>query len=209
LVLVMNAALLSLIPGAHTQSTTAFNVDDLLDVKNVSLADLSDDSRWMAVTIGSARDRIGVDNHRFGDPTYTAPSLVEVWVIETQTAKSQKLFSDKRQVRAMRWSPDGSRLALLEQKPDGAAPMIWERASGQLQPVSLPAGEQGIVPRQGRVAAHDGNPIARGPRRDDRSDSRAHRPNPPQLLRSGPCRPRRSRKSAIIISASRLGTTSI
>jgi hypothetical protein len=96
LVLVMNAGLLWLIPGAHTQSNTAFNVDDLLDVKNVSLADLSDDDRWMAVTIGSARDRIGVDNHRFGDPTYIAPSLAEVWVIEMQTAKSQKLFSDQR-----------------------------------------------------------------------------------------------------------------
>jgi len=92
---------------------SAFTVDDLLDVKNFSVADLSDDGRWIAATAGSLRDRIGVDNYRFGDPTYIAPALTEVWIIDTQTAKAQTLFQDKRQVRALKWSPDGSRLALL------------------------------------------------------------------------------------------------
>jgi hypothetical protein len=70
----------------------AFTVDDLLDVVNVSVADLSDDGRWLAVTVGSLRDRIGIDNHRFGDPTYIAPNAVDIWIIDTQSAKSQKLF---------------------------------------------------------------------------------------------------------------------
>jgi len=123
-------------PSVFTQS--AFTVDDLLDVKNLGVADLSDDGRWIAATAASLRDRIGVDNYRFGDPTYVAPALTEVWVVDTQTAKTQKLFQDKRQVRALKWSPDGSRLALLALKQKVFEPMIWERATGKWQTVAPP-----------------------------------------------------------------------
>jgi len=117
---------------------TAFTVDDLLDVKNFSVADLSDDGRWIAATAGSLRDRIGIDNYRFGDPTYIAPALTEVWIIDTQTAKAQALFPDKRQVRALKWSPDGTRLALLALKQNIFEPMIWERVTGKWQTVTPP-----------------------------------------------------------------------
>ncbi|MGH9936316.1 MAG: prolyl oligopeptidase family serine peptidase [Blastocatellia bacterium] len=117
---------------------SAFTVDDLLDVKNLGAVDLSDDGRWIAATAGSLRDRIGVDNYRFGDPTYVAPALTEVWIIDTQTAKTQKLFQDKRQVRALKWSPDGSRLALLALKQNVFEPMIWERATGKWQTFAPP-----------------------------------------------------------------------
>jgi dipeptidyl aminopeptidase/acylaminoacyl peptidase len=129
------------VPGASAQpkTPTQFTVDDLLDVVNINVADLSDDGRWLAATGGSLRDRIGIDNYRFGDPTYVAPSLVEVWIIDTQSAKLQKLFPDKRQVRALKWSPDANRLAFLLLKSDGFEPVIWERASGKLAAVNLPA----------------------------------------------------------------------
>ena len=57
-----------------------FGVEDMLDVVDVSLADVSDDGRWVAVTATTLRDRIGVNNHRYGDPSYVAPRLSEVWV---------------------------------------------------------------------------------------------------------------------------------
>ena len=120
----------------------AFTVDDLLDVVNVSVSDLSDDGRWLAATVGSLRDRIGIDNHRFGDPTYIAPNAVDVWIIDTQSAKSQKLFTEKRQVRGLQWSPDASRLALLVLNADVFEPMLWERASGKLTKINLPSGKQ-------------------------------------------------------------------
>jgi dipeptidyl aminopeptidase/acylaminoacyl peptidase len=123
-------------------ANSLFTVDDLLDVANVNIADLSDDGRWLAATSGSLRDRIGIDNHRFGDPTYVAPSVVEVWVIDTQTAKPQMVFQGKRQVRGLKWSPDASRLALFVLKADIFEPMIWERATGKLLNVKLPAGKQ-------------------------------------------------------------------
>jgi len=143
LVIIVTAAALSYLPprlSAQAQGT-AFSVDDLLDVVNLSFADLSDDGRWLVATTGLFRDRIGIDNHRFGDPTYIAPNSVDVLIIDTQTAKSQKLFPEKRHVRGLQWSPDASRLALLMLNKDVFEPMIWERASGKLQKVNLPAGK--------------------------------------------------------------------
>jgi len=133
-------AALALIPSlvSTAQNQQAFTVNDVLDVTNVSIADISDDGRWIAATAASLRDRIGIDNSRFGDPTYFAPLNTEVMVIDAQTGKTQKLFTEKRQARQLKWSPDGSRLAMLALKGDLFEPMIWERASNQWQPVKLP-----------------------------------------------------------------------
>ena len=117
---------------------SAFTTDDLIDVKNITVADLSDDGRWVAATATSLRDRIGVDNYRFGDPTYIAPALAEVWIIDTQTEKTLKLFPDKRQVRALKWSPDGTRLALLALRQNVFELMVWERSTGKFQSVAPP-----------------------------------------------------------------------
>ena len=120
---------------------TTFTVDDLLDVANIGIADLSDDGKWLAATSSSLRDRIGADNHRFGDPTYIAPAVIEVWIIETQTGKKQKLFQNKQQVRNLRWSPDGSRLAMFVIKDKLMEPVIWDRISGKFITIKLNAGK--------------------------------------------------------------------
>jgi len=143
LILAIAIALAGMPLGAmagQAAGSSQFTVDDMLDVVNVRAADLSDDGRWLAVTAGSLRDRIGIDNYRSGDPTYTSPSLSEVWIIDTRTAKTQKLFPEKQNVRDLKWSPDGSRLALSVLKGEVFEPVIWERASGKFQPVALPKG---------------------------------------------------------------------
>src|ERR1051325_3501444 len=56
--------------ASATQAGSAFTVEDMLDAVNVNIADLSDDGRFIAAMASSLRDRIGIDNHRFGDPTY-------------------------------------------------------------------------------------------------------------------------------------------
>lgn len=138
-VFVWSVALALLLPfGSAAQNQQAFSVDDLLNVVNVAVTDVSDDGRWVAVTTATLRDRIGIDNSRFGDPTYIAPSNAEVMVIDTQTGTSQKLFTEKRQVRQLKWSPDGSRLAMLALKGDLFEPTIWERATNKWQTVNLP-----------------------------------------------------------------------
>jgi dipeptidyl aminopeptidase/acylaminoacyl peptidase len=126
---------------AGQAASAAFTVEDLLDVVNTNVADLSDDGRWIVATSASLRDRIGVDNYRFGDPTYLAPSVADVWIIETQTGKAQKLFPSKRQVQGLRWSPDGARLALMVRASEVFEPMIWERATGKLIKIELPKGK--------------------------------------------------------------------
>lgn len=127
--------------AVQTLAGSLFTVDDMLDVVNFRGADLSEDGHWLAATASTLRDRIGIDNARFGDPTYVAPSLSDVYVIDTQTGNSRKLFPVKRQVRSLKWSPDGTRLALTVLRNELYEPMIWERAAGRLVTVPLPAGE--------------------------------------------------------------------
>jgi dipeptidyl aminopeptidase/acylaminoacyl peptidase len=126
-------------PASAQQSP--FTVDDMLDVVNVNVADLSEDGKWIVATAASLRDRIGIDNSRFGDPTYNAPTVAEVLVIETLSGKTQKVFASRRQARGFKWSPDASRLAMLLLEGDGFKPVIWERAANRLNTITIPQGK--------------------------------------------------------------------
>lgn len=125
-------------PGSAPQS--AFAVDDLFDTVTLRAADLSPDGRWLAVTASTLRDRIGIDNYRYGDPTYIAPALAEVWIVDTPTAERRRLFPELEQVRSLKWSPGGERLAFLLLNEGKFEPMVWERTTGKMSPVGLPAG---------------------------------------------------------------------
>ena len=114
----------------------------VLDAAVVVAGDLSADGRWLAGTTTSTRQRIGVDNARFQDPTYIAPQTADVWVIDTATAAARKIFPDKRQVRAPKWSPDGSQLALFVLRGALFQPMVWDRASGSTREVAIPGGKE-------------------------------------------------------------------
>ena len=128
---------------AHAQgapSKRTFSIDDALNVVNYSQTDLSDDGRWLATVSAARRDGLGVDYRRDGDPTYIRPTAGTVWVIETSTGKSRALFSDKRNVKSLAWSPDGTRLAMLALHNEAFEPVIWERATNRLTTVQPPAG---------------------------------------------------------------------
>ncbi|HZS44478.1 MAG TPA: prolyl oligopeptidase family serine peptidase [Blastocatellia bacterium] len=137
---------LSLLPvgsfGRQTAKSdwSTFTFDDMLDVSNVNAASLSNDGHWLAATTASLHDRIGIDNARFGDPTYIAPAVTDVLIIDTQTAKTQKLFPHKEQVRNLKWSPDGNHLAMMVLKGDVFEPRIWDRATNQFRTIALPDG---------------------------------------------------------------------
>ncbi len=118
-----------------------FTVDDMLDVATVTVSDVSADGRWIAATSSSVRDRIGIDNSRFGDPTYVAPHAMDLLVIDAQTGALRKVFADRRQVRGAKWSPDGTRLALFVLGGDRFRPIVWNRATGQSETVAPPAGK--------------------------------------------------------------------
>jgi dipeptidyl aminopeptidase/acylaminoacyl peptidase len=126
------------IPAGAQQNR--YTIQDVLDNPSTNAAALSGDGRWLVMTTASLRDRIGIDNHRYGDPTYIAPSSAEISVVDTRGSAARKLFTDKRQARAFEWSPDASRLAFLLREGDAFKPVIWERASGRLRNLTLPAG---------------------------------------------------------------------
>jgi len=135
-----------LAPPARSQTTPA-TLNSLvdrfvLDAAVVTAGDLSADGRWLAGTTSSTRRRVGIDNTRFQDPTYIAPQTADVWVIDTTTAAARKLFPDRRQVRAFKWSPDGSRLALFVLRDTAFEPMLWDRASGTARDVPVPGGKE-------------------------------------------------------------------
>jgi dipeptidyl aminopeptidase/acylaminoacyl peptidase len=120
-----------------------FTADDGLDIVSYNALDLTSDGRWLAATSQSRRDALGVDYRRDGDPTYVRPAAARVWVIDTRSAAARAVYPDKRNVRAARWSPDGTRLALLvlDTKSGAYQPVIWEREGGRLTTVAAPAGK--------------------------------------------------------------------
>lgn len=113
--------------AGHGQTTQrAFTAEDALNVQTVSVESLSPDGRWAAVTVRTHRDRLNVDHQRFGDATYTAPSLERLMVIDTSDGEQVALFDDRVQVSAVAWAPDGSALSWLRYADDRYRLEVWE-----------------------------------------------------------------------------------
>ncbi|MGH7500609.1 MAG: prolyl oligopeptidase family serine peptidase [Longimicrobiales bacterium] len=123
---------------AQAPSPQGFTIDDVLDVKSVSIADVSDDARWLVVVTRTVRDRIGIDNTRYGDPTYVAPALAGTRILDAQTGESWPLFENRRDVRTVAWSPDASRLAFVVREADVYRLGIRDRESGRTRYIDLP-----------------------------------------------------------------------
>src|SRR4051794_3837620 len=118
-----------------------FTAEDALDISTFSIADMTDDGKWLALTQSVRRDGFGNDYRRDGDPTYVRPTSVRLWAVDARTGQRQAVFTDKRAVRGMRWSPDGSQLALLLWNGDVYEPAVWNRVGGKLTTLKLPAGK--------------------------------------------------------------------
>jgi len=129
---------LTLFCGILFAATTPFTVDDMLDVHNVQVADLSADGRYAAVTTSTLRGRLGIDNTRFGDPSYIAPGSTDVWVIDTKSGQRQAVVQ-KSQTRNLRFSPDGSKLALQVLENGEFVIKLWE--NGRLRAAKVPSGK--------------------------------------------------------------------
>jgi dipeptidyl aminopeptidase/acylaminoacyl peptidase len=126
-------------PGTPT-SSAAFTMNDALEITSATVADLSDDGRWLALTSSVRRDAYGQDYRRDGDPTYVHPVPVRLLVIDTKSGAAHPVFADKRPVRLARWSPDGDRLAMLVFSGDVYEPTVWDRKADRVVNVHLPAG---------------------------------------------------------------------
>ena len=131
---------LALVPAASplvAQEGRPFMVDDALRVRSVGIADATDDARWTAATVSTSRSRMGTDHFRFGDPTYIAPRLSELLVLDAAAGDERTVFEDPVQVSGVSWSPSGDRLAFLRRVGDEVRLEIWNRDSGRVRRVGM------------------------------------------------------------------------
>ncbi|HEX9564920.1 MAG TPA: prolyl oligopeptidase family serine peptidase [Gemmatimonadaceae bacterium] len=130
-------------PGvpAVAVASESLTIADLLDLKTASVADLSSDGRWLAVTITVRRDGLGADGSRDGDPTYVRGTPAELLVIDTRSLAQRPVFRAKAAVRGVTWSPDANRLAMLVLENGAWAVQVWDRATGRFTRPTLSAGQ--------------------------------------------------------------------
>ena len=118
----------------------SLTIRDMLDLKTVSVADLSSDGRWLALTVSVRRDGLGVDFSRDGDPTYLRVTPGELMVVDTRSLAQRPVFRSKTAVRGVTWSPDASRLAMFVVANESQQLQVWDRTSGRITTPVLPMG---------------------------------------------------------------------
>lgn len=129
----------SVVTAGHAQAP--LSASDLLDVANASIADLSHDGQWIALTVNTRRDNLGVDASRDGDPSYLRVTPVMLHAVNARTLERTAVFPAARAVRGATWSPDGTRLAYLELTDGQLRPTVWERTSRRFTVARIPEGQ--------------------------------------------------------------------
>jgi dipeptidyl aminopeptidase/acylaminoacyl peptidase len=119
------------------QQAGLFTPNTALDVMSGSVADVTSDGRWLAVTVQSRRDRTDVDHMRFGDPTYVSPASTRVLLIETTSGDQEWLFGDPVQVRGLTWSPEDTQLGYFLMVGGQYQLRVYDIESGNTRSVSL------------------------------------------------------------------------
>src|SRR5688500_4932174 len=64
-----------------------FSAADALEINTYSIADLTDDGKWVALTHSIRRDGFGTDYRRDGDPTYVRISPSRLWAVDSRTGQ--------------------------------------------------------------------------------------------------------------------------
>ncbi len=123
------------------RAPTPFVAEDALAIVSYTIGDLTDDGRFIAATSSVRRDAYGVDYRRDGDPTYVRGALTRVLLIDTKSGQQTPIFPEMKSVRAMRWSKDGARLAMLVFNGDVYEPVLWTKATNKAVTLKLPAGK--------------------------------------------------------------------
>lgn len=112
------------------QELRPFGVDDALRIRSISIADATEDARWVAARITPRGSRFDTDHFRFGDPTYIAPGLNELVVIDTETGEQSAVFDGLGQSQGETWSGDGSLLAFRYLDGDRPVLGVHDRQGG-------------------------------------------------------------------------------
>lgn len=95
------------------QQLQPFTPDEMLDVKNINIAEITDDGRFAAVTSSTQRDRLGIDHFRFADPTYVQQRTSRLFVVNTENGDPFEVTDGPAVIQAVAWSPDNRTLAFI------------------------------------------------------------------------------------------------
>ncbi len=110
---IATAAVVAALSSPAAQSLDPLSAEDTLKVQTAAVLDLSDDGRFVAVGARRLYDNAETNHRRYGDPTYFAPSMVELRVIDTRTGANEKVGKGLMNVRQAAFTRNGSRLAIL------------------------------------------------------------------------------------------------
>jgi dipeptidyl aminopeptidase/acylaminoacyl peptidase len=75
--------------------------------------DFSEDGRFVAIGARRLHDNAATNHRRYGDPTYVAPAMVEVQLINTSSGAADRIGKGLMNVRQAAFTRNGARLALL------------------------------------------------------------------------------------------------
>src|SRR5262249_27083020 len=120
--------------------------------------EVSPDGRWVVVTTRVRRDALGVDNARYGDPTYVTPSLAEFQLIDATTGKATAILPGKSQVRGTTFTKDGKQFVFFVQGTDNATINVYDMATAKVKAVALKTAKQ-IASNSPLVWAPDGKSV--------------------------------------------------
>lgn len=112
-VFVASTLALAFLTSPSAQSLAPISAEDILKVRTPIVLDLSDDGRRVAVGVRRTFDNAETNHRRFGDPTYVAPTMMELSVIDTGTGATDRVGQGLMNVRHAAWTRDASRLAVL------------------------------------------------------------------------------------------------
>ena len=115
---VASAAILVAASRPSSQALEPFTAEDMLKVATAQVLDFSDDGRRVALSVRRLVDNAETDHRRYNDPSYVAPSRVELLVVDTRTGATERPFSSLVNIRQGAWSRDGAKLALLTTTED-------------------------------------------------------------------------------------------
>jgi dipeptidyl aminopeptidase/acylaminoacyl peptidase len=143
---------------AHAQQARPFGIDDALNVHASRIEDVSADGRWVALTVRVRRDALGVDNSRYGDPSYVTPSPAEFELIDATNGQARPLVPGKAQVRGATFTKDGAKLAFLVEKGDDWTLEVYDVAAGRAKQIALHTTKQ-VAANSPLVWAPDGKSV--------------------------------------------------
>jgi dipeptidyl aminopeptidase/acylaminoacyl peptidase len=99
--------------ASAAQSLEPITAEDILNVRTATVLDFSDDGRRVAIGARRLYDNAETNHRRYGDPTYFAPSMVALLVIDTTTGGADRVGRGLMNVRQAAFTGNGSRLAVL------------------------------------------------------------------------------------------------